>query len=344
MSGQGGPNGQGIPDFLSVTTINDDKMDLTANVNRFDVAVGRMGINGNGTNVALKMQININACISNKQLTTPSQSPSHARSQFSEYYDTHVYVGDNEMSGDAINTSKHSNKSARHSTTSKLVLRANGTNLGSKHAHPSRNDKSSYVADNTSSIDNNNNNNNDGTSRQSRQAVGQQKVTRHAIVTAEYFLSNNSDGIGTIFAFVTFVILSNKSQGWCDVTQSVMFYQVLKYLLRLDERKFNVNNKPCRLNVFLFANNNELGLINGYAGVKQIDGLTTAILLNGLLNGYLNCLNIERERRIVFGSGVPSVTSQNIVLKIFEKGKKGLNLMKNVTISARAPALQRNWV
>ena len=60
-----------------------------------------MGINGNGiggisgigTNMTSKMKINIDASINNKQLTTPSQSQSY------EYYDTHVFVGDNEISG-----------------------------------------------------------------------------------------------------------------------------------------------------------------------------------------------------------------------------------------------------
>ena len=60
------------------------------------------------------------------------QSPSHVdpRSQFYEYYDTHVYVGDNEISDTAINTSKHSNKSGKHSIISKPVTHTNATNLG----------------------------------------------------------------------------------------------------------------------------------------------------------------------------------------------------------------------
>lgn len=91
-------------------------------VNRFDVPVGGIGIDGNGTNMTLKMQININASINTKYVITPLQSSPHQQSQFYDYYDTHVHVGGNEISGDVINTSiKYPNKSGRHSTTSKLV-------------------------------------------------------------------------------------------------------------------------------------------------------------------------------------------------------------------------------
>ena len=78
--------------------------------------------------------------------------------------------------------------------------------------------------------------------------------------------------MGAIFAFLTFVNLPNKSQGWGDVTQSVMFHQVRKYLLRLDERKLNVNSKSWRLSILLFVNNNDLGLID-FCNVLKKGGL-----------------------------------------------------------------------
>ena len=76
------------------------------------------------------------------------------------------------------------------------------------------------------------------------------------------------------------------------------------------------------------------GYFNGYFGglsatvvvaaVEGIRGLTTAKLNRFLygFSGYFNRFNIERKRRIVFSSGVPSVASHNIVLEFFDKEKE----------------------
>ena len=58
--------------------------------------------------------------------------------------------------------------------------------------------------------------------------------------------------------------------------------------------------------------------------------LTTA-MINELLygvNGYLNCFDTERERGIVSDTNIPLETSNNIVLKFFEKQQEDLNVIQ----------------
>ena len=68
----------------------------------------------------------------------------------------------------------------------------------------------------------------------------------------------------------------------------------------------------------------------GFKNIVFSGGLTTAIINESLysVNGYLNCFNTERESGIVFDTNIPLETSNNIVLKFFEKQKDDLNVMQ----------------
>ena len=54
------------------------------------------------------------------------------------------------------------------------------------------------------------------------------------------------------------------------------------------------------------------------------------VIINGFLYGvneYFSCCNTEREKRIVLSTGIPSVTSHNIVLKFCDKVKDDSNVI-----------------
>ena len=70
--------------------------------------------------------------------------------------------------------------------------------------------------------------------------------------------------MGGIFIFLTFRAPKN---AWGDVTQSVIFHQVRKYLLRLDERK--AHSKLWRPSILLFVDTKDLALIDFCNNLKK---------------------------------------------------------------------------
>ncbi len=77
-------------------------------------------------------------------------------------------------------------------------------------------------------------------------------------------------GAGALFCeIVIFFYLIYRAPGnvWGDVTQSVIFHQVRKYLLRLDERK--MHSKLWRPSLLLFVDTNDLALIDFCNNLKK---------------------------------------------------------------------------